>query len=414
MSIKILKNCTIFDGSNEELIEAGSIVIENDIIREVVSGDVNLTDADVIDMGNRFVMPGLLDLHFHAYSITFNMSVLDSMTMPMKVAHAARLLRGTLYRGYTTVRDPAGGEIGLQLAINEGLFEGPRFYHGGKALSQTGGHGDMRPGHHADDLCGCAANSTFAEVVDGADNIRKYCRNELRKGADHIKVFISGGVASPSDPIWMPQYTDEEIEAAVQEANSRRKYVVAHCHTDDGARRCLSTGIRSIDHCTMIKEDTAKAIVAAEGKSYAVPTLAVIEQIIQFGPDLGLVEDSMTKAREAHELAYRSIEYLYRNGAHIGMGTDLFGERFHSMQNREFEFRSDIVKPIDQLRSATSINAEIMKKSGKVGCITAGAYADIIAIDKNPLKDIHVMTRPDENFSMIMKGGEFVRNRDRS
>ncbi len=114
MTIQILENCKIFDGVNEELIEGGSIVIENDRIREVLSGSAQLNGADVIDMGGRFVMPGLLDVHFHAYSITFNMSVLDNMTMPQKVAHAARLLRGTLHRGYTTVRDPAGGEIGLQ------------------------------------------------------------------------------------------------------------------------------------------------------------------------------------------------------------------------------------------------------------------------------------------------------------
>ena len=157
--MKVLKNCTLFDGSSPELIEGGSIVIEGDLIREVASGDVNLDAAEVFDLGGRFVMPGLIDAHFHAYSITFNMARLDKMTAPVKVAHAARLLRGTLHRGYTTVRDPAGGEIGLQLAINEGLMEGPRFYHGGKALSQTGGHGDMRPGGNVDEPCGCAANN---------------------------------------------------------------------------------------------------------------------------------------------------------------------------------------------------------------------------------------------------------------
>ena len=411
MSIRILENCTIFDGHSEELIEGGSIVIENDRIRELSAGHVKMNEAERVDMGGRFVMPGLLDIHFHAYSITFNMSVLDTMTMPLKVAHAARLLKGTLHRGYTTVRDPAGGEIGLQLAINQGLMEGPRFFHGGKALSQTGGHGDMRPSHHADDFCGCAANFTFAEVVDGVDAVRVFCRNELRKGADHIKVFISGGVASPTDPVWMPQYTDEEIEAAVQEAASRRKYVVAHCHSDEGARRCLKTGVRSIDHCTMITEETAKLIKQAEGRAYAVPTMAVIEQIVQHGEELGMYEESMAKAREVHAMAYKSVEYLYRNGARLGMGTDLFEERYHPMQNREFEFRADIVKPIDQLRSATSINAEIMQKSGEIGCIAPGAYADLIAIEGNPVEDIHLMTQPDENFSMIMKGGDFVRRR---
>ena len=411
MSIQILKNCTIFDGVSEELIEGGSIVIEDDRIREVSGGETQLNDASVIDLGGRFVMPGLLDIHFHAYSITFDMSVLDNMTMPQKVAHAARLLKGTLHRGYTTVRDPAGGEIGLQLAINQGLMEGPRYFHGGKALTQTGGHGDMRPAHHADGLCGCSANFTFAEIVDGVDAVRVFCRNELRKNADHIKVFISGGVASPTDPVWMPQYTDEEIEAAVYEAATRRKYVVAHCHSDDGARRCLKTGVRSIDHCTMITEETAKQIVAAEGRAYAVPTMAVIEQIVQHGEELGMYKESMAKAREVHSMAYQSIEYLYRNGARMGMGTDLFGERYHPMQNREFEFRADIVKPIDQLRSATSINAEIMQKKGELGCIQPGAFADLIAVEGNPLKNIHLMTKPDENFSVIMKGGEFIRNR---
>lgn len=411
MSILILKNAVIFDGESEQLIEGGSIVIENDRIREVTAGDTLVDGANVIDVGGRFVMPGLLDIHFHAYSITFNMHVLDNMPMPTKVAHAARLLKGTLHRGYTTVRDPAGGEIGLQLAINQGLMEGPRYFHGGKALSQTGGHGDMRPAHQIDEPCGCAANFTFAEIVDGADAVRAFCRNELRKGADHIKVFISGGVASPTDPVWMPQYTDEEIEAAVYEAGTRRKYVVAHCHTDDGARRCLKTGVRSIDHCTMITEETAKLIKQAEGKAYAVPTLAVMEQGLRHGKEVGMSDESIAKMREVHEMAYASLEYLYRQGARLGMGTDLFGEKYHDMQNREFEFRSDVVKPIDLLRSATSINAEIMKKSGLVGCIQPDAYADLLVVENNPLEDIHVMTRPDESFAMIMKGGEFIRNR---
>jgi imidazolonepropionase-like amidohydrolase len=409
--MKVLTNAVVFDGSSDELIEGGSIVIEDGVIREVAEGTASLAGAEVIDLGGRFVMPGLIDAHFHAYSITFNMAVLDTMTAPMKVAHAARLLRGALHRGYTTVRDPAGGEIGLKLAIDEGLMEGPRFFHGGKALSQTGGHGDMRPAHHHDDPCGCAANNTFAEVVDGVDAVRKFCRNELRKGADHIKVFISGGVASPTDPVWMNQYTDEELEAAVHEAATRRKYVVAHCHTDEGARRCLKTGIRSIDHCTVITEETAQAIASADGEAFAVPTLAVIEQIVQHGPELGLFGESLEKARAIHQQAYQSLEYLYRSGARIGMGTDLFEERFHPMQSREFEFRADIVKPIDLLRSATSINAEIMKKTGQVGCIAPEAHADLIVIDADPLADIHVMTRPDESFAAIMKGGEFVRSR---
>ncbi len=411
MSLKILKNCVIFDGRNEALIEGGSIVIEDDRIREISTGEARVGGAQVIDLGGRFVMPGLLDLHFHVYGISFNMHRMDNMTLPLKVAHAARLLKGTLHRGYTTVRDPGGGEIGLHLAISQGLMEGPRLFYGGKALSQTGGHGDMRAADQVDEPCGCVANNTFAEVVDGVENVRLFCRNELRKGADHIKIFISGGVSSPTDPIWMPQYTDGEIEAAVQETATRRKYVIAHCHTDDGARRCIRTGIRSIDHCTIITEETAKLIAAADGKTHAVPTIAVMEQVMRHGPELGMPPESLEKIKTAHASAYQSMEYLRRAGARVGMGTDLFEERFHPMQSQEFSFRSEIFTPIELLRSATSVNAEIMQKSGQIGSIEAGAYADLIAIDRNPLRDIHVMAQPDENFPMIMKGGEFVRNR---
>jgi len=172
MTTLILKNCTIFDGSSEDLIEGGSIVIENDRIKELSTTGARAGGAEVVDLNGRFVMPGLLDLHFHAYGINFDMATLDQMPVPQKVAHASRLLRGALHRGYTTVRDPAGGEIGLHLAIEQGLMEGPRYYYGGKALSQTGGHGDMRPAEQRDDLCGCSANFTFAEVVDGVDAVR--------------------------------------------------------------------------------------------------------------------------------------------------------------------------------------------------------------------------------------------------
>ena len=143
-------------------------------------------------------MPGLLDLHFHAYSVSFDELALQRMPKPLLVSHANRLLEGALQRGFTSVRDPGGGEVGLALAIEAGLVNGPRFFFGGKALSQTGGHGDARHPHHAD-LCRCRFSDAISQVVDGEDEVRKACRHELRHGADHIKVFISGGVTSSSD-----------------------------------------------------------------------------------------------------------------------------------------------------------------------------------------------------------------------
>ena len=194
--LKILKNAVVFDGKSEELLEGASVVVEGERIREVSPGDVSLGDASVIDLAGKFLMPGLLDLHFHAYSISFNMYELDHMPKPLLVSHAIRLLVGALQRGCTTVRDPGGGDVGLRLATDAGLIEGPRFLYGGKALSQTGGHGDMRPSHE-EPSCGCTYSGTICQVVDGVEDVRKLVREELRAGAHHIKMIISGGVASP-------------------------------------------------------------------------------------------------------------------------------------------------------------------------------------------------------------------------
>lgn len=404
--VKILKNAVVFDGKSEELLEGASVVIEGERIREVSQGAVSIDDATVIDLGGRFLMPGLLDLHFHAYSISFNMHLLDRMQKPLLVSHSIKLLEGALQRGFTTVRDPGGGDVGLRLATEAGLIEGPRFLYGGKALSQTGGHGDMRP-MDEEPACGCAYSGTICQVVDGVDEVRKVARDELRKGAHHIKMFISGGVASPTDPIWMPQFTDEEIRAAVYEAESRRKYVVVHCHTDDGARRSIKNGVRSIDHATEVDPETADLLASADN-TFAVPTLAVMRQILDNGPELGMYPESLEKVKPLWDRMLTSVENMHRAGAKMGMGTDLFGPEHHPMQSCEFVYRAEVQPAIDVLRSATSVNADIVQMKGDVGEVSAGAYADLIALDGNPLDDLSIFQRP-EDMPMIMKGGAFKR-----
>ena len=404
--LTILKNGVVFDGVNEELIEGASVVVEGERIREVSRGDLSIDGASLIDLGGRFLVPGLLDLHFHAYSISFNMRLLDHMPKPLMVSHSIKLLEGALQRGFTTVRDPGGGDVGLRLATEAGLIEGPRFLYGGKALSQTGGHGDMRP-MDEEPACGCAYSGTICQVVDGVDEVRRVARDELRKGAHHIKMFISGGVASPTDPIWMPQFTDEEIQAAVYEAETRRKYVVVHCHTDDGARRSLKNGVRSIDHATEVLPETADMLAAADN-TFAVPTLAVMRQILDNGPELGMYPESLEKVKPLWDRMLTSVENMHRAGAKMGMGTDLFGPEFHPLQSNEFEYRAEVQPAIDILRSATSINAEIVQMKGEVGEIMEGAYADMIVLDGNPLDDLAIFQRP-EDMPMIMKGGALKR-----
>ncbi len=403
MSTLLLANAVIFNGVDEDLIEGGSVLIEDDTIREVSPRKIETRVDQVVDCGGRFLMPGLIDLHFHAYSATFDIYALDRMPKPLLAGYAFKHLRDALSRGFTTVRDPGGGDIGLTLAIDKLLVEGPRFLYGGKALSQTGGHGDIRPAH-MEEICPCEYSGTITRVVDGADEIRKVCRDELRKGADHIKVFISGGVASPSDPVWMSGFTHEELRAAVEEAERRRKYVIAHCLTDDGARRCVEAGIRSIDHAGDVSDETA-AMIASTGKTYTVPTIAVIRQILEFGTRTGMKAESVAKAQGLKDSMLAGIERCRRAGVKIGLGTDIFGTDWHHMQSSEFRFRTEVDRPIDILRSATSVNAEIIQRAGELGVVAESAKADLLLLDKNPLQDLGVFERWRAEMPMVMKGG---------
>jgi len=402
----ILKNGLLFDGVGDDLLENASVVIEGGRVREVTTGAVKPADAEVLDLKGRFLMPGLLDLHFHAYAVSFDSDLLSHMPKPLLASHAIRHLEGALQRGYTTVRDPGGGDVGLALAIEQGLVNGPRLLYGGKALSQTGGHGDFRRAH-MEYGCSCAINDVISQVVDGEDQVRKVCREELRRGADHIKVFITGGVTSPTDPIWMPQFSDGEVRAAVEEAATRRKYVAAHCLTDEGARRCVRLGIRSIEHGLSISSDTAGLIAETPG-TFVVPTLAVLHSLASDDPELGLTPEMIAKVKGLLDNALGSIENCARAGVRLGMGTDLFGAKFHPLQSRELEFRCAVQQPSDVLRSATSVNAEIVQRKGELGVVAPGAHADLIALDGNPLRDVTLFSKPGA-MPFIMKGGRVVR-----
>ena len=265
----------------------------------------------------------------------------------------------------------------------------------------------MRPGWE-EEPCNCAYSGVICQVVDGVDEVRKVSRNELRKGAHHIKVFISGGVASPSDPVWMPQFTNDELRAAVEEAETRRKYVIAHCHTDEGAQRCVDVGIRSIDHASEVSDETARNIAA--GGSYTVPTLAVVQEIMESGPEAGMPPESVAKIEGMLDQVYASIEACRRAGVKIGMGTDIFGTEYHDMQASEMRFRSEVDQPVDILRSATSVNAEIAQLDGETGRIEAGLSADLIVLENNPFNDLSVFERYREEVSLIVRSGDVIKN----
>ncbi len=407
--IKVFRNAKVFDGLNEELMDGVDVVVEGDRIKEVGAKAGNLAAAEEIECNGRILMPGLIDCHFHAYSPSMNIGAADRLPQPLMVAHAARILEGVLTRGFTTVRDAAGGDIGLWMAIEQGLIKGPRFYFPGKALSQTGGHGDMRHGNERE-LCGCNGYAgSISLVADGADAVRAAAREELRKGAHQIKIFVSGGGLSPSDPMWMPQFTEEEIRAAVYEASTRNSYVMAHSHTDDSARRCSEYGVRTIEHGTLIHKEETAQIIARNG-TYVVPTMSVIDVLRRNVDDLDLPPPVVEKIKGVGNEMLQAIELCERAGVKLGLGTDLLDHAFHPYQGGELELRGEVSKPVDVLRSATSVNAEILQMPDELGCIKPGAFADILVLEGDPFRDLALFREPEQNIPLVMKGGVFVRN----
>jgi imidazolonepropionase-like amidohydrolase len=351
-------------------------------------------------------MPGLIDAHVHAYIAGLNLTRVSQSPVGYLAHFAARFLQACLNRGFTTVRDVGGGDLALALAIRDGLLQGvPRLFYGGRVITQTGGHGDFRPGDHALDLCcGCPSHKdVLATVADGADQVRRAVREELRRGASHIKIMASGGVASPTDPLDRSQYSDEEIRAAVDEADRRGVYVAAHCHPAQAVRRAAALGVKSIEHATLVDRETAEFV--AERGAFTVPTMATIFALMEEGGSLGLPAVSMDKLRRVADSALSSLEILKQAGAKMAFGTDLLGP-LHVRQSTEFTLRAKVLPAISILRSACSVSAELLGQSGFLGCVKEGAAADLLVVDGNPLEDISVLTNP-EALRVILKDGKF-------
>ena len=403
----LFKNARVFDGVNEDCQEGMQVLVEGDRIREVSTTPINSSDVQEIDVAGRTLMPGLIDAHIHAYASDVNLRKVDDSGAAYQTAHAVRMLRFALECGFTTVRDVGGGDWSLSRAIDERLMVAPRFFYAGKALSMTGGHGDFRePGDSEGDYCSCGHSGALYVVADGLDECIKTARGELRRGAHCIKIMGSGGVASPSDPIWMNQYRDDEIRAIVHEANERRSYVTAHCHPAYAARRCVELGVRCIEHGTLMDDDTARFI--AEKEAFVVPTMAVIFALDEMGQKLGFPPVSQEKIKYARRQAMAGMESMRKAGVRLGFGTDLLGETYVH-QRREFTLRSEVFSPLEILRQATSNNAALLQHEGRLGCIAPDAYADLLVVDGDPLKNLSLLAQG-RHLPVILRAGELIRN----
>ena len=313
-------------------------------------------------------------------------------------------------RGFTTVRDAGGADWGIREAVESGILPGPRLFIAGRAISQTGGHGDFRSrtaGLETEAVQCCNGLNLFSILADGVPSVLHAAREELRKGADHIKIMISGGVASPNDPLEGLQFTEDEIKAAVHTATSSGKYVSAHAYSSAAIRRGIECGVRSIEHGNLIDERTARLV--AENEAFVVPTLVTYDSMDRRGRELGLPAKNLEKNKKVLKAGLHSLEICKAAGVQMGFGTDLLGI-LRSDQSREILIRSEVLSPAEIIRSATVTNARLLNMQSELGEIKPGALADLLIVDGDPLKDLNLLQDQGAHLHTIMKGGNFFKH----
>lgn len=408
MGEMVLEDVRIVEPDKGSVSEPVDIRIVGDKIAEIGTG-LDAGAAEKVDCGGRFLLPGLIDCHVHPFLADANLARLGEIPPTLMSARAVRILEAMLQRGFTTVRDAAGADWGIKRAVEDGLIASPRLFIAGRALSQTGGHGDFRARTDDRDVCHCQHALAFtSRIADGIDDVRRAVREELRRGADQIKIMVSGGVSSPHDPLDKNQYSPSEIAVIVEEAQRRGTYVMAHAYSADAIRVALECGVRSIEHGNMIDEETA-ALAARKG-AYLVPTLTTYEVLSDTAEASGWSPQMLEKLARVREAGLNSIRICRAAGVKIGFGTDLLGDSFDH-QSREFAIRAQAESPAQILDSATRVNAEILQQSGNLGVIARGALADMILLERNPLEDIGVLQEQGAHMPLIVKDGRIFKNR---
>ncbi|WP_439597059.1 amidohydrolase family protein [Falsiroseomonas sp.] len=407
MTATLFANARILDGRVDGGIE-GHVLVEDGRIKEVSDKPIIATAARQVDLAGRTLMPGLIDAHVHVISTTVNFGLNALLPDAVIAFRSARIMNAMLMRGFTTIRDLGGATQGLRVAWEEGGFDGPRMVLCGKAISSTGGHSDGRGRYDSRDMAyleqrlGC-----LGRLADGVDAVRRACREEIKAGADYIKIMANGGVASPTDPIAFLGYSMDEMCAAVEEAAMAQTYVAAHLYTDEAISRAVDAGVRSLEHCNLIEEATARK--AAKAGAIACPTLVTYEALKNEGASYGLGPESVAKIDTVRLAGLASLEKMQRAGLTMAYGSDLLAE-MHRHQSDEFVIRGRVLPAMEVIRSTTVHAAKLLRMEGRIGTVEPGAFGDLVVVEGDPLKDLSLLTGQGKHLSVIMQGGRFIKD----
>ena len=399
-------NAAIIDGTAPEP-RHGNVLVEDGVIREIDAKTGGAEGREVIDLGGRTLMPGLIDCHVHVVASMMDLTMNAQLPEAMAVLRSLPLMKGMLDRGFTTVRDVGGAPYALAEAMAQGYAPGPRLVVCGKAIAKTGGHVDARPRYDTHDAYRWNRNfGALGRVADGVEEVRRACREELRQGAQFIKIMANGGVSSPTDPIAWQGYSVAEMTVAVEEARDAQTYVSAHLYTPEAIERALHCGVHSLEHCNRI--DAARARMAAAAGAVAVPTLVTYEALAQDGPSYGLPPASIAKIEDVRTAGMDSLSILRDAGVTIAFGTDLLGET-QVRQNEEFSIRARVLPSFEIIQSVTTIAARLLGMEGQIGIVAPGAIADLLVVEGAPLTDVSVLTDHQNAIKLVMQGGRVHR-----
>ncbi|PHK93272.1 peptidase M38 [Pseudoroseomonas rhizosphaerae] len=406
MSTLFLKNARIVDGSAPEPAAPQGVVIEGGTIREVSATARAPEGAEVIDLAGKVLMPGLIDAHVHVVAVEASLARNATLPDSLVMARSIRLMGEMLMRGFTTVRDVGGADHGQVVAEREGLFPAPRLVISGKALSQSGGHCDFRGPFDNAPSPFEGRLGALGRLCDGVAEVRRAARQEIKGGARFIKIMANGGVASPTDPIHFLGFSREEIGAAVEEARNAGTYVSAHLYTDEAIRRAVECGVHSLEHCNLIRPETAR--LAAERGAIAVPTLVTYDKLSEEGEALGIGAEAVGKVDHVRLAGMESLRVMQEAGLSMAYGSDLLGP-MHRHQSEEFVIRGRVLPAQLVIASATSIAARLCGMEGRIGTVAPGAFADLVVVEGDPLRDLSLLTGQGRHMPLIMKGGRVMK-----
>ncbi|KAL4877787.1 hypothetical protein BJY04DRAFT_230379 [Aspergillus karnatakaensis] len=415
---------------NAKLIDPRSGVVRNNMSLHLAGGKIvrvaETTERDrnadffcngvkvvKIDAREYYVCPGLIDCHVHLMAVHGSATLHGSFTFPHETAvlRSAGTMRGMLSNGFTTVRDTGGASIAHATATEEFLIPGPRIFQGGRMLSQTGGHGDDTEVWNTDHCCRGSgiASSALGRVCDGVDECLIAARDNMRKGARHLKVCTSGGIASATDRLESLQFTVEELKAITTvNRNMGGTLVTAHCYTAEGIRHAVAGGVRGIEHGNMLDEETAR--VMAEKEMFLTPTLALHTFVTMPPYDKFETPEGLRKNAIVGDAGVRGIRIAEEAGVTVCFGTDTTGPTL-VMQTYEFIVRGKILPSPVVLRQATVNGAKQVGMEGLLGELVEGAFADLLFLRENPLEDVGCLDRVESNLALVVKDGRVVKSR---